>query len=91
MFKNNLSLDNLGDKMKKVKVYSTPTCPYCTMAKDFLKEHGIKFKEVDLQEDRKAAQEIVKRSGQMGVPVIEIEGELVIGFDEAKLRKLLNL
>lgn len=77
--------------VKHVRIFSTPSCPYCDMVKDFLKENGVKFKEVNVQEDRKAAQEIVKRSGQMGVPVIEIDGELVVGFDEVKLRKLLNL
>ncbi len=77
--------------MKSVKVYSTPTCPYCTMAKDFLKEHNISFEEVDVSENQKAAEEMVKKSGQTGVPVIEIDGEIVLGFDEDRLRNLLNI
>ena len=77
--------------MKNVKVYSTPTCPYCDMVKDFLKENGVKFKAVDVQSNREAAQEMIKKSGQMAVPVIEIDGEFVIGFDKVKLKELLNL
>lgn len=76
---------------KKVIVYSTPICPYCVIAKDFLKENNIKFEEIDVSKDEKKAKEMIKKSGQTGVPVIEIDGEIVVGFDEDKLRELLDL
>jgi glutaredoxin-like YruB-family protein len=73
----------------KVTVYTTSTCPYCDMAKRFLKDNKVNFTEVNVQNDHKAAMEMVKKSGQMGVPVIEIDGEIIVGFDkEAILRKL---
>jgi len=75
----------------KVKVYSTQTCPFCDDAKAFLKKHKIKFEDVDVNKDRKAAAEMIKKSGQTGVPVIEIDGEIVRGFDEANLKKLLKI
>ena len=75
----------------KVKVYSTPTCPYCVQAKDFLKENKVEFEDIDVSQDPKAAQHIAEKSGQMGVPVIDIEGEMIVGFDKEKLKKLLKL
>ena len=77
--------------MMKVKVYSTPLCPYCTMAKDFLKKHGVKFEDVNVQEDRNAAMEMIKKTGQNGVPVIEVDGQIIIGFDMEKLVEVLGL
>jgi len=77
--------------MPKVKVYSTPTCPFCHMAKEFLKEKGIEFEDIDVSKDQKAAQEMIEKSGQMGVPVIEIDGKIVVGFDKEKIEKLLGL
>ncbi len=71
-------------------VYSTPTCPYCNMAKDFLKEKGQDFTEVDVSIDQTKAQEMIKKSGQMGVPVIDINGEIMVGFDKGKLESLLQ-
>lgn len=65
---------------KAVTVYSTPTCPYCTYAKEYLKEKGVAFEDVDVSQDRTRAMEMVQKSGQMGVPVIDIGGEIVIGF-----------
>lgn len=76
---------------KKIKVYSTPTCPFCIMAKKFLKDNNIEFEDIDVSRDIKAAKEMVEKTGQMGVPVIEIDGEIVIGFDRDKIKKLLNL
>jgi len=61
------------------------------MAKDFLKEHKIEYEEIDVSQDRDAANEMVEKSGQMGVPVIEIDGEIIIGFDKEKLKKLLEI
>lgn len=77
--------------MPNIKVYSTPTCPYCIMAKDFLKQNKIKFQNIDVSRDKKAAEEMIKKSGQYGVPVIEIDGKLIIGFDKEALKKALKL
>lgn len=74
-----------------ITVYSTPTCPYCKMAKDFLKENKVEFEDVDLTSDQAAAEELMKKSGQMVVPQIEIDGEIMIGFDEEKLKSKLDL
>jgi len=76
---------------KKVKIYSTPTCPFCIMTKKFLKDNNIEFEDIDVSRDKKAAEEMVMKTGQMGVPVVEIDGEIVIGFDRDKIKKLLNL
>lgn len=74
-----------------VKVYSTKTCPYCDQEKDWLKEHKIEFENIDVTENQELANEMVQKSGQMGVPVTDIDGEIVIGFDKEKLKKLLNI
>ena len=76
---------------KKVKVYSTPTCPYCIRAKQFLKDGAIAFEDIDVSRDQDAAQDMIKKSGQMGVPVIDIEGELIVGFDKEGIKKALGL
>ena len=75
----------------KVTVYSTQTCPYCTYAKDFLKENKIAFEDIDVGKDRKKAQEMIEKSGQQGVPVIDIGGQIVIGFDKEALMKALGI
>ncbi|GAI38257.1 unnamed protein product [marine sediment metagenome] len=77
--------------MNKVKVFSSPICPYCTTLKEFLKERGVEFEEIDVSQDEKAMKEMVEKTGQMGVPVIEIDGEIIIGFDREKIIKLLKL
>jgi len=77
--------------MKKVKIYSTPTCPYCLMAKEFMEEHNIDFEDIDVSRDLEAAREMVEKSGQTGVPVIEIDGEIIVGFDEERIRNALDL
>jgi glutaredoxin-like YruB-family protein len=74
-----------------VKVYSTPTCPYCHMAKDFLKENKVEFQDFNVAVDRNAAQEMVKISGQMGVPVIVINDKIIVGFDKETIKKELKL
>lgn len=74
-----------------VKVYSTPTCGYCRMAKEFLKQNNIEFTTIDVSEDEAAAQEMVNRTGQMGVPQIDIDGEIIIGFDKPALKKALDI
>ena len=74
----------------RVKVYTTPFCPYCEMAKDFLKQRGIDFEEVNVQTDPKAAREMIEKSGQTGVPVIEIGGKIIVGFDREKILEALK-
>lgn len=63
-------------------VYSTPTCPYCTMLKQFLSEKGVEFEAVDVSTDTVRAQEMIDKSGQMGVPVADINGEIIVGFNK---------
>ncbi len=74
-----------------VKVYTTPTCVYCITVKNFLKEKNVEFKEVDVSQDKEAADEMIKKTGQMGVPVIEIDGQMIIGFDRDKIIKALGI
>jgi glutaredoxin 3 len=74
---------------KRVVIYSTPTCPYCKRAKDYLTRKGISYIEHNVAVDRAAAKEMVKKSGQLGVPVILIGDEVIIGFHQAQLDKLL--
>lgn len=69
----------------EAKIYTTPTCPYCKMAEDYLRSKGVECTEVNVAEDRAAAREMVDKSGQMGVPVIDIDGEIVVGFDRAAI------
>jgi glutaredoxin-like YruB-family protein len=76
---------------KKVKIYSTPACPFCIMTKKFLKENNIDFEDIDVSTDQAKAQEMVQKSGQMAVPVIDIDGEIIVGFDKEKIRKALGL
>lgn len=73
-----------------VKVYTTPTCPWCKRTKAFLKENKVKFTEVDVSKNEKAAMEAVKKSGQRAVPVIDFNGTVIVGFDEEKLKKLIK-
>jgi len=76
---------------KKIKVYSTPTCPFCIKAKQFLKDNNVVFEDVDVGADPQKAEEMVNISGQMGVPVLSINGEIIIGFDKEKIKQLLGL
>ncbi|HHY16837.1 MAG TPA: NrdH-redoxin [Firmicutes bacterium] len=76
---------------RQVVVYSTPTCPWCTRAMDYLKQAGVEFEEKDVSVDIQAAREMVKVSGQMGVPVVTIDGNVVVGFDKKKIDQLLGL
>ena len=83
-----------ADKLVKsapVKVYSTPSCPYCHMAMDFLKEHKVKFVEVDVSADENAAEQMIDKSGQMGVPVLDINGTIIVGFNKDAIKKALKL
>ena len=74
-----------------VKVYSTPACPYCYMMKDFLKKNNIKFEDIDVSADPKAAREMIEKSRQMGVPVIDIDGKIIVGYNVPALKKALKL
>jgi glutaredoxin 3 len=74
-----------------VIMYSTPSCSWCRVAKDYLRRRNISYREVDVQRDPKAAQELVRRTGQTSVPVIQIDGRLVQGFNQAEIDRLLGL
>lgn len=68
--------------MHKITIYSTPTCPYCKMAKTYLNEKNIAFTDIDVASDEKSAQVMIDKSGQMGVPVLDIDGKIMVGFDK---------
>lgn len=76
--------------MPTVKIYTTPTCVYCKAAKDFFKAHDVAYEELDVTRNEAALQEMVEKSGQMGVPVIDVNGQLVIGFNKGVLSKLIG-
>jgi len=77
--------------MAEVKIYSTNTCPYCTMAKNFFRDNKIAYKEFNVAEDRIALNEMLERSKQMSVPVIDIDGEIIIGFNMPQIKQKLGL
>lgn len=76
---------------KSVKVYSTATCPYCKMTKELLAEHNIPFEAVDVGQDKAAAKEMVEKSGQMSVPVVDIDGKIIVGFDKKAISEELEI
>ena len=75
----------------RVIVFSTPTCSFCNMAKKYFREKGVRFNDVDVSRDPAAARDMVRRSGQQGVPVIDIGGKIVVGFDRVKINKYLGI
>lgn len=77
--------------MKKVQIYSTPTCSYCHMAKDFFKKNNVSYEDFNVATDMEKRKDMVEKSGQMGVPVILIDGEIIVGFDKAKISGLLGI
>ena len=77
--------------MKKVAIYSTPTCTFCNLAKEFFKDHNISYTEYNVKDDLVKRKEMIDRSQQMGVPVIDIDGKLMVGFDEVELSKALGI
>lgn len=77
--------------MKKVTIYSTPTCHFCNMAKDYFKANGVSFDAYDVSSDAQKRKEMVDISGQLGVPVIVVDNDVVIGFNKPKLAELLNI
>ncbi len=78
-------------KKQSVQIYSTPTCPFCKLAKEFLTANKITFKDINVAENQKAAKEMVQKSGQMGVPVIVIGKKIIVGFDKEALKKILKV
>ncbi len=78
-------------KQPRVIVFSTPTCTYCNMAKKYFRQNKVRFRDVDVSRDQAAARDMVRRSGQMGVPVIDIGGKIIVGFDKPKINQLLGL
>ena len=73
-----------------VKVYSTPTCPWCTIAKRYLNSKNVSYEDLDVSSNRDAAMEMVRKSGQRGVPVIDINGRIIVGFDQAAIDSMLS-
>ncbi len=76
---------------KSVKVYSTSTCPWCKRTKKFLEDNGVAYQDLDVAKDEAARNEMINKTGQLGVPVIDIDGEIVVGFDEPLLKEKLGL
>lgn len=76
---------------KNVTVYSTPTCSWCTVIKRHLQENGVQYREINVAADQKAAEEMVKKSGQQGVPQTEINGQIIVGFDKTRINSLLGI
>ena len=76
---------------KKVIIYSTPTCPYCMRAKQFLSDNSIAFEDIDVSTNQTAGEEMVRKSGQMGVPVLDIAGDIIVGFDKERIKQALGI
>ena len=76
--------------MAKVKVYSTPTCPYCKMVKEFLSKKGVEFEDIDISSDEEAVKELFQKAGRFGIPQTEINGKMILGFDKKALEKELE-
>ena len=76
--------------MARVTVYSTPTCPSCHAVKRYLRQRGVPFRDVDVSRDRREAERMVHKSGQTGVPVVEINGQIIVGFDRARIDRALS-
>ena len=92
-FKNNLfaARQNNQQSQKRVIVYSTPSCPHCTNLKNYLRRNQIHFRDIDVSKDQKMAQELVRKSGQQGVPQTEINGRIIVGFNKQKIDELLQI
>lgn len=74
----------------KITIYTTPTCPYCHQAKDYLDDKKLEYKEIDVSQNEAGLEEMIKLSSQMGVPVIVVDGKVIVGFDQSKLDKILT-
>ena len=76
--------------MAKIKIYTTPSCVYCKMAKAYFTEHNTQYEELNVTNDARLQQEMIQKSGQMGVPVIDIDGKIIVGFDKSKIAELIS-
>lgn len=76
--------------MAKIKIYTAPGCPYCYLLKEYLKSKNVSFEEIDVSKDEKAAKELIQKTNQMVVPVLEFNGEIVVGFDKEKIDQILE-
>jgi len=85
------NMENAKKSRPKVQVFTTLLCPFCYTLKEFLKEHNIEFEEIDVSKDEKAKEEMIKKTGKMEVPAIEIDRQIVVGFDKKKIVQLLNI
>lgn len=85
------TLSRPTERAHRVLVFTTPSCPWCTRAKQYLRQQNVTFREVDVSRDGAAARDLVRRTGQMGVPVVEIDGRPVVGFDKPQIDRLLGL
>lgn len=79
------------EKQPKIRIFSTPSCPYCYTLKEYFKEHNLAFDDIDVSADKALLDEMIEKSGQMSVPVVDIGGEFIIGFDKKKINELLNI
>ncbi len=86
-----MAQDKRKKKQPRVIIFTTPTCSFCRAAKMYLRQRGIRFREVDVSRDQAALRDMVRRSGQQGVPVIQIGNKIVVGFDRPKIDRLLGL
>lgn len=77
--------------MPQVKVYSTPTCMYCITLKKFLQERNVVFEDIDVSKNKSVLEQMIALSGQMGVPVVDIDGQIIVGFDKDKISRLLGI
>ncbi len=76
---------------KSVKIYTTSTCPYCIRARQFLKDNNITYEDVDVSVNQQAGEEMIQKSGQIGVPVLDIDGKIIVGFDKERIKEALGL
>jgi len=77
-------------KQHRVIIFSTPSCTYCNAAKQYFRAKGVRFRDVDVSRDSAAARDMQRRSGQMGVPVIDIDGKIIVGFDRPKIDRIIS-
>lgn len=88
---NKYDINDSEKKLKRVTVYSTPSCVWCNRLKDYLRKYNYPFTDVDVSKNQQIAEELVRKTGQQGVPQIDIEGNYIVGFDKLKINKLLNI
>lgn len=84
-------MEETKNSQPHIRVFSTPSCPYCVTLKSFLEEKGFKYEDIDVAKDDKAREEMIQKSSQMGVPVVEIDGQIIVGFDKEKISQILNI